>query len=624
MERLKRFLILMVVMNLLLSLMVFAVFAADEVVAGGSCGSKISWTLSAGGVLTISGTGPMEDYNAYEGTPFAQIAADVKKVIIQEGVTRIGTYSFYQCVNMTTVSIPDTVSAVGNYAFDHCTSLTQVTLPPKVTQIGDHTFHGCTSLTEVVLPQGVQTIGESAFSDCTGLTKMTLPDSLTTIGERAFFNCENLTQITLSARVAKIDVYAFAWCRRLEKIWFYGNAPTFGAGCFWETAATAYYPMDDATWTREVLQNYDGSITWIQGSYTCGHGETVLKAQTSATCTKTGYTGDTHCAHCGKLLEKGRSIPKTDHSWSAEGVCAFCGKPEGNLSVTRLAGAHRFDTAFLAADQMKKTLGVEKFDTVVVASGMDFADALSGSYLAAVKNAPILLASQVESINDLVKTYIKENLRAGGTVYILGGISAVPASFAEGLGDFAVTRLAGDNRFQTNLRVLEEAGVGDKPILVCTGLGFADSLSASAAKQPILLVYGKELLEEQKKFLRENCRNVIYVIGGTGAVSEKLEAALFAYSDVERLAGADRFATSALIAERFFAAPKKVVLAYAANFPDGLCGGPLAAAMDAPLILTMKKYEQQAADYIQGESIRQGIILGGDTLIPDASVNKIF
>ena len=154
-------------------------------------------------------------------------------------------------------------------------------------------------------------------------------------------------------------------------------------------------------------------------------------------------------------------------------------EPE-TINITRLAGGHRYETAFLAADRMKVTLGIEKFDAVVVASGTSFADALSGSYLAAVKEAPILLASSVEKVDVLVKDYIRGNLNAGGTVYILGGESAVPGAFEDGLDGFAVKRLAGGNRFDTNLMVLEEAGIGDKPVLVCTGLSFADSLSASA------------------------------------------------------------------------------------------------------------------------------------------------
>ena len=294
-------------------------------------------------------------------------------------------------------------------------------------------------------------------------------------------------------------------------------------------------------------------------------------------------------------------------------------------AVIRLAGDNRFETANLVADRMKKNLGIEKFDAVVVASGTDFADALAGSYLAAVKKAPILLAYTTDTINDGVKDYIKANLNQGGTVYILGGTKAVPESFKDGLEDsFTVKRLAGGNRFETNLLVLEEAGVGDKPILVATGLTFADSLSASAAKLPILLVYGDKPLPEQEAFLNAHPGRELYVIGGEGAVNGRMEEALKGFGTVERVAGGNRFETSVLIAEKFFENPESAVLAYAWDFPDGLCGGPLATTMNAPLILTMAKYEAKAAEYVQSKGIAGAVILGGEKLIPQTSINTIF
>ena len=292
--------------------------------------------------------------------------------------------------------------------------------------------------------------------------------------------------------------------------------------------------------------------------------------------------------------------------------------------VSRLAGAHRYETAFLAANQMKVNLDIEKFDAVVVASGTDFADALSGSYLAAVKNAPILLACDVEWVNDLVKDYIRSNLNEGGTVYILGGIGAIPESFGTGLDGFNVKRLAGDHRFATNLLVLQEAGVGDKPLLISTGLTFADSLSASAAKLPILLVYGDKLLPEQADFLTETGERPLYILGGEGAVSGKMAEVLTAYGTVERVAGNNRFETSVKIAEKFFDSPESAVLAYAWDFPDGLCGGPLATTMNAPLILTMANYEESAKNYVRSTGISRTTILGGEKLIPDTSVDLIM
>ena len=287
----------------------------------------------------------------------------------------------------------------------------------------------------------------------------------------------------------------------------------------------------------------------------------------------------------------------------------------------RVAGANRFETAFAVADTLKETLGVTKFDTVIVASGSSFADALSGSYLAAMRNAPILLSFTTDAINNQVKDYIHENLAPGGTVYILGGPKAVPESMESGLDAFTVKRLAGDDRFGTNLAILEEAGYDGKAILVCTGIEYADSLSASAPGLPILLVW-RSLTDDQKAFL-DSISGSLYVIGGEGAVSNDLMRQVAEYGHTERLGGKNRFETSALIARTFFPDAKEAALAYAWGFPDGLCGGALAAAMDVPLVLTMNCYEAQAAEYAAENGITGGVVFGTAKLISDESVNAV-
>ncbi len=310
------------------------------------------------------------------------------------------------------------------------------------------------------------------------------------------------------------------------------------------------------------------------------------------------------------------------------GVCDRCG---ALLGVVRLAGSHRWNTALKVADEMKANLDVEKFDAIIIASGNGFADALAGSYLSTVKSAPILLSwgngGKFEYLDTDNIDYIKANLAEGGTVYLLGGTSAVPELYETELSDYEVKRLGGKDRFETNLLILEEAGVAaGSEILVCTSTNFADSLSASATGKPILLVFNEKgiLYGDQPEYLAglENC--TFTVIGGESAVSEELAAAIGEYGDVERLAGGNRFETSVLVAEKYFEAPETAVLAYAWNYPDGLCGGALAYSMNAPLILTMTKYESEAVEYATNEGITAGIVLGGDSLISDAAVRAIF
>ena len=150
------------------------------------------------------------------------------------------------------------------------------------------------------------------------------------------------------------------------------------------------------------------------------------------------------------------------------------------------------------ADALKAALGVEKFEAVVVATGKNFADALAGSYLAVEKNAPILLTNGKDDNVVQLHAYIKENVAEGGTVYILGGEAAVPAA-VEAIDGYEAERLFGDSRYDTNLAILEEAGVTGDSVIVATGKTFADSLSASAAKLPILLVKPDATLNDDQK-----------------------------------------------------------------------------------------------------------------------------
>ena len=290
--------------------------------------------------------------------------------------------------------------------------------------------------------------------------------------------------------------------------------------------------------------------------------------------------------------------------------------------VTRISGDTRYETGYKVADTLKEKLGVKTFDAVVIATGKNFADALSGSYLAVVKNAPILLTNGKSDNIASLHNYIRENITTGGTVYILGGEAAVPET-VEAIEDYDVVRLSGNSRYDTNLEILKAAGIAGDSIIIATGKSFADSLSASAAKLPILLVKPGASLNDAQKAILDNM-NKIYIIGGEGAVSKTCETELKAYGTVERVYGNSRYETSVAVANTFFKDVDEVVVASGKNFPDGLCGGPLAAAMNAPLILTADGKTNAAAEYVKEGEINSGFILGGVGAIGDDSVIDVF
>ena len=121
-------------------------------------GSNLTWTLDSEGLLTIGGTGAMKDYSDvyYNCAPWKY--REIKKVVIDNGVTSIGSYAFYDCDYLASVIIPNSVTCIGNGTFYDCTSLASVTIPNSVTSIGDDAFRACRSLASITIPDSVTSI----------------------------------------------------------------------------------------------------------------------------------------------------------------------------------------------------------------------------------------------------------------------------------------------------------------------------------------------------------------------------------------------------------------------------------------------------------------------------------
>ena len=150
-----------------------------------------TWTLDDDGTLTVSGSGIMGNY-FYRETPWGD---RVTSVVIEDGVTSVGSYAFYDCKKLTSVTIPDSVTNIGNNAFEYCTGLKSVTIPDSVTYIGEQAFSDCTGLTSVTIPDGVTSIAFQTFCNCSELTSVTIPESVTSIGYEAFTGCWELTGV---------------------------------------------------------------------------------------------------------------------------------------------------------------------------------------------------------------------------------------------------------------------------------------------------------------------------------------------------------------------------------------------------------------------------------------------
>ena len=178
----------------------------------GTCGPDLRWHLTDNAVLTISGKGKMYDYSYDNRAPWDNYNKRIiKRIIIGDGITTIGSSAFRNCFALNSVTIPNSVRTIGEAAFEYCSALTSVTIPNSVTTIGNHAFFGCSALTSVTIPNSVTTIGNHAFYNCTNLQKVYIGNSVKTIGEDAFNNCTSVTQISSEAVVPPTcDLNVFA------------------------------------------------------------------------------------------------------------------------------------------------------------------------------------------------------------------------------------------------------------------------------------------------------------------------------------------------------------------------------------------------------------------------------
>ena len=208
----------------------------EDIVASGTCGENgknLTWELDKDGTITISGTGNMQDYNAWTRlVPWNDYKDAIKTVNVEDGVNYIGFGAFSRCYNLTTVKLGDGMKIIGNSAFHACTSLTEVELPSSLRSLEAYVFSYCEALQHIELPQGVTEIGEWAFDYCTSLTDITIPSSVTKIGGAAFSHCDSLVQIALPDGLTRVENFLFENCGSLASIRIPAGADRIGGYSF--------------------------------------------------------------------------------------------------------------------------------------------------------------------------------------------------------------------------------------------------------------------------------------------------------------------------------------------------------------------------------------------------------
>lgn len=277
MNTMKRVLTLLLALAVILGMAV-PVFAS-EVAASGTCGENLTWVLDGKGVLTVSGTGSMGLLDEGD-SPWSAMKNQIKKVILNEGVTDIGYYAFYECDNLRTITIPGSVTQIRNYAFHGCDILTGVIIPDSVTYIGYKAFYNCDNLTKVIIPDSVQTLGWYAFGECDMMHTAIIGRGLTFIEKCAFYDCNDLWQVVIPTSITRIEQNAFNGCNRLNRICYAGTRQQWKR--VWITSGND--PV------KKAAYHYDEN-----GDHLCDDCSTVVSSCQD-------QNGDGLCDLCGEVI----------------------------------------------------------------------------------------------------------------------------------------------------------------------------------------------------------------------------------------------------------------------------------------------------------------------------------
>lgn len=250
--------------------------SVSKILTSGSCGADAQWKLNTRGTLTISGSGKMEDLYGETFVP-SYYQSKVKKVVIQNGITRIGGAAFFELSNLKEAVIPESVTEIGYQAFAFC-GMSDIVIPASVITIeeGAFTSDNLKSISVNADSKSFTSVDDVLFSkDKTVLVaypggkaaeSYSIPEGTQKIGIMAFEMQSNPESVIVPASVDYIGEQAFGWMgKKLKSIYFKGDMPVFEensySNVFSNTTTTAYYPDDNSTWKRSSLPGVS-SVTW--------------------------------------------------------------------------------------------------------------------------------------------------------------------------------------------------------------------------------------------------------------------------------------------------------------------------------------------------------------------------
>lgn len=542
----------------------------------------------------------------------------------------IGANAF-QCNNFTKVDFPQTLRTIGGSAFNG-NRLQEIVLPDKIDTIENGTF-SLNPTTKLVLPKGLKKIEAGAFSRNIYLTRVDFPETVEEIGSSAFmgvplkslrippkvkiieryaFNGHRLSALHIPDTVEQIKSMAFAQnvkFRTLKKVEFEEgllkmDAAAFKAGLIKETklpnslkelAKDAFKDNYDENKVPVVVKlwTYNPEHLKFNTEQSLKNQEVILKEQP-----KPDPKPDP--------TPTPSPSPKPEVPGVHDDSLNTDTQPSVQAEVTRTSGLNRYLTAI---EVSKKTFA--HADTVILAGGENFADALVATALAKMENGPILLSMK----DQILPETLEEINRLGAKKIILvGGESSISGKVEKALPG-ETERLSGKNREATALIVartlLERHNKGQ--VILADARQYPDSLSIApyAAKENLPILYiDREMSREAKNLLDKYKIEKAIIIGGESSVPKSVERH---FKEVVRYAGKDRYETSEIVLKALYK-PEEIVLCSGENYPDALTGAVYAANKNAPILLIPKEGLKKIKEKLPKE-VKELTVIGGTSSI---------
>ena len=305
----------------------------------GTCGDLV-WTFDEeSGLLTVTGNGPMPNWNSTSYVAWKNYTSQIKQVEIAEGVTSVGNSAFCNATELVSVTLPQTITYIGTAAFSGCEKLESIEIPESVQTIGASAFSECKSIKEITIPDGIETIDSYTFEWCTSLEKVTVPASVKTVGHRAFENSDAISEVYYDGTVTQwkrmsIDYYSTSFKTATR---YYGvievvcKENNFGAVYADKNEIKVAETVAFTTDISSLSEYFDIYFTlndeeYTQGSFTAAYSTAgTITAQLAAT-PKDGYI------YAGKAGENAHWYLTTDGTFTVTGTGAM-DNPTGNATV---------------------------------------------------------------------------------------------------------------------------------------------------------------------------------------------------------------------------------------------------------------------------------------------------